>query len=253
MAISISFEKKIALVTGGASGLGKNIALKLAKTGCKGIAISDINEERSQAVIKEIQSLGSEGLFVKSDACKENDVKNVVETIVDKWGTLDMLVNNVGVCYRGNIWDETEEQFLKTLNINLLSTFLFTKYVSQVMIEKKRGSIVSIASTAGITGGTMGPSYAASKGGIISLNKHAARTLAKYGIRVNVVAPGYMKTEMLSSVFKDKKQREERWSAIPMGRIAEPEEIANAVIFLLSEEASYITGDVMLASGGRTS
>jgi 3-oxoacyl-[acyl-carrier protein] reductase len=253
MAISISFNNKIALVTGGASGLGKSICLKLVKAGCKGIAISDLNTEKAEEVIEEIENKGSKGFFIKSNACKEEDVKNVVSSIMNKWNTIDILVNNVGVCYRGNIWDETEEQFLKTININLYSTFLFTKYVSQVMIEKKKGSIVSIASTAGITGGTMGPGYAASKGGIIALSKHAARTLAQYGIRVNVVAPGYMKTEMLSSVFKDKKQREERWSAIPIGRIANPEEIANAVIFLLSDEASYITGDVMLASGGRTS
>ena len=253
MTISISFKDKIAVVTGSAGGLGKSIVCKLVEAGCSGIIINDINKNNAEKMALKIKKSKSETLVVISDVSTAEGAKKVIDTAEKKWGKLDILVNNAGVCYRGNIWDETERQFNKTLHVNLYSTFLCMKYASILMKKQGYGSIVNIGSTSGITGGTMGPSYAASKGGIIALTKHAARTLARFGIRVNCVAPGYIETEMLHSVFKDKKAREERWSTIPLGRSAKPEEIANAIIFLLSNQASYIVGDVLLASGGRTS
>jgi NAD(P)-dependent dehydrogenase (short-subunit alcohol dehydrogenase family) len=137
--------------------------------------------------------------------------------------------------------------------INLYSTFLCLKYASQIMKRQKSGSIVNISSTAGITGGTMGPSYGATKGAIIALSKHAARSLAKFNIRVNCVAPGYIDTKLMRDVFQEKKQRTARWDIVPLGRLGKSEEVANAVVFLLSDNASFVTGDVMLVSGGRTS
>lgn len=253
MAISISFKDKIAVVTGAAGGLGESLVLKLAEAECAGIIINDINKSNAERIAAKIQNTKTEALIVLADVSTSEGAKSVINTAENKWGKLDILVNNVGVCYRGNIWDESETQFNKTINVNLYSTFFCMKYASILMRKQKYGSIVNIGSTAGITGGTMGPSYAASKGGIIALSKHAARTLGKDGVRVNCVAPGYIETEMLHSVFKDKKAREERWSTIPLGRSARPEEIANAVIFLLSDQASYVIGDVLLASGGRTS
>ena len=253
MAISISFKDKIAVVTGAAGGLGESLVLKLAEAECAGIIINDINKSNAERIAAKIQNTKTKALIVLADVSTSEGAKSVINTAENKWGKLDILVNNVGVCYRGNIWDESETQFNKTINVNLYSTFFCMKYASILMRKQKYGSIVNIGSTAGITGGTMGPSYAASKGGIIALSKHAARTLGKDGVRVNCVAPGYIETEMLHSVFKDKKAREERWSTIPLGRSARPEEIANAVIFLLSDQASYVIGDVLLASGGRTS
>lgn len=253
MAISISFKDKIAVVTGAAGGLGESLVLKLAEADCAGIIINDINKNNAEKIAKKIENTKTKALIVLADVSTVEGAKSVINAAEKKWGKLDILVNNAGVCYRGNIWDESEKQFNKTINVNLYSTFFCMKYASILMRKQKYGSIVNIGSTAGITGGTMGPSYAASKGGIIALSKHAARTLARFGIRVNCVAPGYIETKMLHSVFKDKKEREERWSTIPLGRSAKPEEIANAIIFLLSNQASYIVGDVLLASGGRTS
>ena len=253
MSISTSFKNKVAVVTGAAGGLGESLVSKLVEADCAGVIINDINKSNAERIAAKIKNTKTEALIVLADVSTSEGAKSVINKAENKWGKLDILVNNVGVCYRGNIWDESETQFNKTINVNLYSTFFCMKYASILMRKQKHGAIVNIGSTAGITGGTMGPAYAASKGGIIALSKHAARTLGKDGIRVNCVAPGYMETEMLHSVFQDKKVREERWATIPLGRSARPEEIANAVIFLLSDQASYILGDVLLASGGRTS
>mgnify|MGYP000220985763 CR=1 FL=1 len=253
MTISISFKDKIAVVTGAAGGLGESLVYKLAEAECAGIIINDINKSNAEKIAKKIENAKTKTFVVLADVSTAKGAKSVIDAAEKKWGKLDILVNNAGVCYRGNIWDESEKQFDKTIKVNLYSTFFCMKYASILMKKQKYGTIVNIGSTAGITGGTMGPSYAASKGGIIALSKHAARTLGKDGIRVNCIAPGYIETEMLHSVFENKKVREERWATIPLGRSAKPEEIANAVIFLLSDQASYILGDVLLVSGGRTS
>lgn len=253
MALAISLAGKVAVVTGSSRGLGRAIAFKLAAAGLKGLAINYVaNREAAEEAAREIQRTGAETLVVQADVSQVEGVQNILAEVKRAWGRLDILVNNAGVCYRGNIWDESEKQFDKTILTNLRSTFLCMKYAANIMKTQGSGAIVNIASTAGLTGGTMGPAYGAAKGGVIALSKHAARTLAPFGIRVNAVAPGYIETDMLASLFQDPELRAQRWAAIPMGRAAQPEEIANVVAFLVSDLASYITGDVVLASGGRT-
>jgi 3-oxoacyl-[acyl-carrier protein] reductase len=247
------FQHKVAVITGAGDGIGKSIALLLASSGCRGIVINDIDREKAERTAGQIRSLGSEAEVVIADISTPEGALQTITAASRKWKRLDCLVNNAGICRRGNIWDEPEDQFLRTLYVNLFSTFLCLKYASQIMKKQKSGSIVNISSTAGITGGTMGPSYGATKGGIIALSKHSARSLAKFNIRVNCVAPGYIDTKLMHDVFKDKKMQTERWSIVPLGRLGKAEEVAEAVVFLLSDHASFITGDVMLVSGGRTS
>jgi 3-oxoacyl-[acyl-carrier protein] reductase len=254
MSVSSLFEGKIAIVTGSAKGLGACIAHKLADGGCARIAINDLprSKDLADATAREIERKGVSTLVVPADVSTEEGARDLVDTAFRTWGRIDLLVNNAGVCFLSEIWDEPEEQFKLNMFVNLYSTFLCMKYTSQIMKEQRSGSIVNISSTAGFTGGTMSPSYGATKAGIIALTKNAARTLAPFGVRVNSVAPGYMETDMVKSVFRDPEFRQQRWSQIPLGRAAQPEEVANAVLFLLSDNASYISGDVILASGGRT-
>ncbi len=254
MAITLSFENMTAVVTGSAKGLGKSIVCKLAEGGCQAIAINDLprNSELAEKTAAEVRDKGSSPLIVLADVSTEEGARRLIDTSFQAWGKIDLLVNNAGICFLGEIWDEPEEQFKRNMFVNLYSTFLCMKYASQVMKARKSGCIVNISSTAGFTGGTMSPSYGATKAGIIALTRNAARTLAPFGIRVNSVAPGYMETDMVRSVFFDADFRQERWSQIPLGRVAQPEEVADAVVFLLSGHASYIAGDILIASGGRT-
>ncbi|MBN1834411.1 MAG: SDR family oxidoreductase [Spirochaetales bacterium] len=246
------FSGKVAVVTGSGAGIGRSTALKLASEGCRGIVINDIDRSRAEQTAEAVCARGCEAQVVVVDISAPAGARETVEAASRKWGQLDCLVNNAGICRRGNIWDEPEEQFLTTFHVNLYSTFLCLKYAAQIMKEQGFGSIVNISSTAGITGGTMGPSYGATKGAIIALSKHAAKSLAKFNVRVNCVAPGYVDTQLMRDVFQEEQQRAERWSIVPLGRLGTPEEIANAVAFLLSDEASFITGDLMLVSGGRS-
>ena len=247
------FQSKVAVITGSGAGIGKIIALLLASSVCMGIVINDIDREKAEQTAEQIRSLGSEAMVVVADISTPEGAQQTIAAATQAWKKLDCLVNNAGICRRGNIWDEPEDQFLKTMYINLFSTFLCLKYASQIMKKQKSGSIVNISSTAGISGGTMGPSYGATKGAIIALSKHSAKSLAKFNIRVNCVAPGYIDTKLMRDVFKDTKLQTERWGIVPLGRLGKAEEVANAVAFLLSDDASFITGDVMLVSGGRTS
>ena len=245
------FENKVAVVTGAGAGIGRSIGIGLALAGCKGVVVNDIDSEGLSETASLIGSVGSQAETVVADISTPEGARKTIEAAKAKWGTVDFLVNNAGICRRGEIWEESEEQFLLTMKINLFSTFLCMKYASQVMIEKKSGAIVNISSTAGITGGTMGPAYGAAKGGIIALTKNAARSLGPYNIRVNSVAPGYIDTKLMRDVFQNADDRSERWSGIPLGRLGQPEDITNAVLFLLSNNASFVTSDVLLASGGR--
>lgn len=246
------FEGKTAVVTGAGAGIGQAIAHALAVAGCRGVVINDIKREALLETKELIEAAGAEAELVVSDISTPDGAKQTVQAAEKRWGTLDFLVNNAGICRRGEIWDEPEDQFLLTLNINLYGTFLCMKYASHIMMDQQSGAIVNLSSTAGLSGGTMGPSYGASKGGIVALSKNAARSLAKYGIRVNSVAPGYVDTKLMRDVFTDESDRSERWSIVPLGRLGQPEEIANVVLFLLSENASFVTGDVVLTSGGRS-
>lgn len=251
----LSLEGRIAIVTGSSRGLGEQVAIKFAKAGCKGIVITGhkSSDAELKAVAEQVGSYGAETLIGRIDVRKKQDIKKLFDITIKKWGQVDILVNCAGVCSRGSILNLCEEVWDEAIDTNLKGTFLCMQYAANIMKTQGRGWIVNIASTSGLTGGTMGPQYGASKAGVIALTKNAAKTLTQYGIYVNCIAPGYMNTEMLKQVFTNPAQKAKRWKDIPLGRSAEPEEVANIVLFLVSKMSSYVLGNTILASGGRTS
>lgn len=246
-------ENKVAIVTGAGRGIGRGIALKLAAEGCIPV-VNDIEEESATAVCSEIIGLGKEAFAFAGDVSDENDVQAMVKATIDKFGKIDILVNNAGISTkregrRPTITEISLEEWNRVIAVNLTSVFLCCKAVIPYLIRQKSGRIINISSVAALTGGVLsGPNYAASKGGVRTLTRNLAADLAPHGITINNIAPGRIQTPMteLSSdeVNRDLLQR------IPMGRFGTPEELADAVIFLASENSQYITGTTLNVSGG---
>lgn len=238
---------KVALVTGGAQGIGKAVALLLARNGAD-IVVSDINLEKAEETAKEVQALGRKALATKVDVAAFGDVEKMVETILTQFGKVDILVNNAGIARDKLILRMTEEDWDAVLNINLKGTFNCTKAVVRHMSKQKSGKIVNIASVVGEMGNAGQGNYAASKAGVIGFTKTIAREFAQRGINVNAIAPGYIETPMTDALSD--KVKEELKRLIPMDRLGKPEDVAEAVLFLVSESANYITGQVLNVNGG---
>ena len=238
---------KVALVTGAAQGIGKAVALMLARNGAD-IVVSDVNVEKAQETSQEIQSLGRKALALKVDVSRPDDVDRMVQTIVEQFGRIDILVNNAGIARDKLILRLTEEDWDAVLDVNLKGTFNCTKAVVRHMMKQRSGKIVNIASVVGEMGNAGQANYAASKAGVIGLTKTIAREFAQRGITVNAIAPGYIQTPMTDAL--PEKAKEELKRMIPMERLGQPEDVANAVLFLVSEASSYITGQVLNVNGG---
>lgn len=238
---------KVALVTGGAQGIGKAVALLLARNGAD-IVVSDINLEKAEETAKEVQALGRKALATKVDVGTFGDVEKMVEAILTQFGKVDILVNNAGIARDKLILRMTEEDWDAVLNINLKGTFNCTKAVVRHMSKQKSGKIVNIASVVGEMGNAGQGNYAASKAGVIGFTKTIAREFAQRGINVNAIAPGYIETPMTDAL--PDKVKEELKRLIPMDRLGKPEDVAEAVLFLVSESANYITGQVLNVNGG---
>ncbi len=239
---------KIALVTGGSRGIGKEIALALAKEG-NNIAISyGTNSEGAMEVVNEIKAYGVDGIAVKADVSVSEDVKNLIKTVEDKLGTIDILVNNAGITKDNLLIRMTEEDWDNVMDVNLKGTFLCTKAVSRSMMKKRYGKIINITSVVGITGNAGQGNYSASKAGVIGFTKSMAKELASRGIRVNAVAPGLIKTDMTNVLTDEIKA--EMLKMIPLNTMGNPEDIANLVVFLASEKSDYITGQIIKIDGG---
>ena len=238
---------KVALVTGAAQGIGKAVALLLARNGAD-IVVSDINLEKAEETAKEVQTLGRKALAMKVDVAKLGDVEKMVGAILAHFGKVDILVNNAGIARDKLILRMTEEDWDAVLNINLKGTFNCTKAVVRHMSKQKSGKIVSIASVVGEMGNAGQGNYAASKAGVIGFTKTIAREFAQRGINVNAIAPGYIETPMTDAL--PEKAKEELKRLIPMDRLGKPEDVAEAVLFLVSESANYITGQVLNVNGG---
>lgn len=238
---------KVALITGGAQGIGKAVAFLLAQNGAD-IVVSDINLERAEETVREIQALGRKVLALKVDVASLVDVEKMVEAILAQFGKLDILVNNAGIARDKLILRMTEEDWDAVLNINLKGTFHCTKAVVRHMSRQKSGKIVNIASVVGEMGNAGQGNYAASKAGVIGFTKTIAREFAQRGINVNAIAPGYIETAMTEAL--PEKVKEELRRLIPMDRLGKPEDVAEAVLFLVSESANYITGQVLNVNGG---
>ncbi|MBC7189790.1 SDR family oxidoreductase [Candidatus Aerophobetes bacterium] len=239
---------KIAVVTGGARGIGKAICNALAKEGAS-VIICDIDLSTAEKTVEELKNQKFQACAFKVDVSSGKDVKRVFGKIIDEFQKVDILVNNAGVTSLTPFENITEEEWDRVLAINLKSAFLCSQAVMQGMIARRWGKIVNIASLAGKVGGLIvGAHYAVSKAGIICLTKALARRLAPYGINVNAVAPGQIKTKMTDIWSDEDKERFRK--EIPLGRFGEPEEVAEAVLFLVSERAKFITGEILDVNGG---
>lgn len=241
-------EIRCALITGGSRGIGKAICLKLAKLGYK-IALNYRSDEAgAMEVVNLIKSNGGEAIAIKGDVSNYEDALNVIEKTKEVYGTIDVLVNNAGITNDKLILRMKEEDFDKVINVNLKGTFNCVKHVVPLMLKNKRGVIINLSSVIGIIGNAGQSNYAASKAGIIGLTKSLAKELGGKGIRVNAVAPGFIKTDMTEALSETVKEKLK--DSIPLKRLGDGEDIAEVVSFLCSDGASYITGQVINVDGG---
>ncbi len=240
-------ENKVALVTGSARGIGKAIAEKLARNGYS-LVICDIREDEVISTVKEIKLLGTSAIGVKVDVTKADEVDNLFEQAKNSLGSIDVLVNNAGITRDTLLVRMPESDWDAVIAVNLKGTFNCTKAAAKYMMKQRRGKIINIASVVGIIGNVGQANYSASKGGVISLTKSAAKELAPRGITVNAVAPGYIETEMTKVLSEETKQA--FLNLIPLKRAGLPADVANVVAFLVSPDADYITGQVINIDGG---
>jgi 3-oxoacyl-[acyl-carrier protein] reductase len=238
------FKDKIVMVTGGAAGIGRVTAEAFAREGAK-LAICDVNPQAGEAAA---QALGPEASFQKVDVVSDAEVAAWVESTVQRYGRIDVLVNNAGITRDALLLRMKESDWDLVLNINLKGAFLCTRAVVRHMAQQRSGRVVNVASVVGVVGNVGQANYVASKAGLIGLTKTVAREFAARGITVNAVAPGYIETQM-TAVLSDK-VKEAFLAQIPLGRAGSPEEVAAAVTFLASDQAAYLTGQVLHVSGG---
>lgn len=239
---------KVAVVTGASRGIGRAVAKKLASLGAQVILNCHGSLERAVEVKKEIDEAGGRAEVYPCDVSDFSSCETFFQTVVKDYGTVDILVNNAGITRDGLIMKMTEEDYDAVLDTNLKGTFHCIRFVARQMIKQRSGRIVNISSVSGLLGNVGQANYAASKAGVIGLTKSVARELASRGITVNAVAPGFIHTDMTERLSE--KVKEGANAQIPLGRFGEPEDVAQAVAFLVSEEAGYITGQVLNVDGG---
>lgn len=240
-------EERVALVTGGARGIGRAIALRLAEDGAK-VGIVDLSDSGAETAREIEGATGRATTFVKADVSKEAEAKAAVAAVEGALGPVDILVNNAGITRDGLLLVMDEADWDAVLAVNLKGAFLMSKAVLRGMIKRRRGSIVSISSVVGRRGNAGQVNYSAAKAGLIGLTKSLAREVASRNVRVNAVAPGYIETDMTAAL--DESARNAIMSQVPLGKIGTPEAVADAVAFLAGDSASFITGVVLPVDGG---
>lgn len=244
----MKLQGKVALVTGASRGIGRAIAVLFAKEGADVAVNYNTSEKDTEALVKELEETGRKAVAIKCDVSQESEVKEMVEKTIKEFGEIDILVNNAGIVYDVPIFQKTVDQWKKTIETNLIGMFLCVKYVAPYMSKRKYGRIVNISSTNGIN--TFDPTsvdYDASKAGVIMLTKALAQEMAP-NVAVNSVAPGWVDTDMNKDLPKDFIESEKK--KITLKRFAKPEEIAKVVLFLSSDDASFINGSIVVADGG---
>ena len=240
-------KDKVALITGGSRGIGRAISLLFASQGAFLVVNYASSKDEAVSLVKEIEELGGEAIAVEANVANSQDVKSMIDVIVDKYGRLDILVNNAGITKDMLLLRMTEAEFDDVIDVNLKGVFNCTKHASRVMM-KNGGSIINMSSISGLTGNIGQSNYSASKAGVIGFTKSVAREFAGKNLRVNAIAPGFIDTDMtdrLSGGIKDN-----LLANIPMGRMGKPEEVANTALFLASDLSAYITGQVIGVNGG---
>lgn len=248
-------ENKCAIVTGGASGIGRSIVTRFAEEGAR-VVIADVDADAGEALASALTDEGYKATFVGCDVSRRLDVRNLVAASLEAYGSIDILVNNAGVVHKADFLDLTEEDFDRVLDINLKGAFLASQFVARQMVSQIEageapGAIVNMASINAVVAIPDQIPYSVSKGALLQLTRVSALALAPYGIRVNAIGPGSIMTDMLKSVNENDDARRAILSRTPLGRIGEPSEIAALALFLASDEASYLTGEIVYADGGR--
>jgi 3-oxoacyl-[acyl-carrier protein] reductase len=244
----VKLKGRVAIVTGGARGIGKTVALTFIREGTK-LAMVDVDKAILEAAKDEIKKNREEVIAIPCDITRSLEVKAMVDQVRNAFGRIDILINNAGIIRRGTIETVTEEDWDRVIQVNLKGTFNCCKAVVETMKSQRYGKIVNVSSIAGKLGDiTSAPGYGPSKAGVDALTKTLARQLAQYGINVNGVAPHAIETEM-SAQWSDQKKKE-IIDSIPLGRLGKPEDVANAALFLASDDASFITGEILDVNGG---
>ncbi|GMB08493.1 3-oxoacyl-[acyl-carrier-protein] reductase [Thermolongibacillus altinsuensis] len=241
-------EGKVAIVTGASRGIGRAIALELARRGAKVAVNYAGSEAKANEVVAEIIENGGEAFAIQADVSKSDAVENMVKEVLERYGRIDILVNNAGITRDNLLMRMKEEEWDEVLNINLKGVFNCTKAVARPMMKQRYGRIVNIASIVGVSGNAGQANYVAAKAGVIGLTKTAAKELASRNITVNAVAPGFITTDMTDQLSEE--VRTEMLKHIPLARFGKPEDIAHVVAFLVSDGASYMTGQTIHVDGG---
>lgn len=239
---------KIAVVTGGARGIGSAISLALAKEGAYVVINCHSSVEKAQELLQEIQMQGGQGEICPFHVADYEMVENTFSDLLKRHGRIDILVNNAGITKDGLVMRMSEEDFTQVIDTNLKGAFHCSKWAVKAMIKQKDGRIINISSVSGVTGNAGQANYSASKAGLIGMTKSMAREVASRGITINAVAPGFIETDMTSSL--PEKVKEAAVTQIPLGHFGKPEDIADVVVFLASEKSKYITGQVIHVDGG---
>lgn len=241
-------DGKTAVVTGASRGIGRAIALELAKEGANVVVNYSGSEAKAQEVVEEISKIGSKAIAVQANVADNDSVQNLMKSALDEFGSIDILVNNAGITRDNLLMRMKEDEWDDVINTNLKGVFLCTKAVTRQMMKQRAGRIINIASVVGVMGNAGQANYTAAKAGVIGLTKTSARELASRNILVNAVAPGFITTEMTDALPEDIK--EAMLSQIPLAKLGKPENVAKAVVFLASDDAEYITGQVLHVDGG---
>ena len=243
----MDLRDQVAVVTGSARGIGKTIALELAKVGVK-IVISDLNVEAGEETVQEIETGGSEALWIEADVSKNDQAAYLIENAHQTFGRLDILVNNAGITRDNLLMRMSEEEWDSVIAVNLKGTFNCIRAATKIFMKQRSGRIINIASVVGQMGNAGQANYASSKAGVIGLTKSVAKEFASRNVLVNAVAPGFIETAMTEKL--PEKARETLLQLIPLARLGQPEDVAKVVLFLCSDRSAYITGQVINVDGG---
>jgi NAD(P)-dependent dehydrogenase (short-subunit alcohol dehydrogenase family) len=245
----MSLADKVVVVTGAGQGIGEGIALAFSKKNSR-VVVVDVNKKGIANTVEKIKSMGSDCLGVQTDISSSSDVQTMVKKTIDQYGTLDVLVNNAGILKPGPLEDLSEEDWDTGVNVNLRGTFLCSKYAAQIMIPKRKGCIVNIASISGHEPYPGGGTYSPTKAAIIMLTKQCAIEWGQYNIRVNAISPGLIATPLTAKAYENEEIKKGRENMVPLGRIGLPGDIGSVAVLLASEEMGYVTGTTIPVEGG---